>query len=200
MTSGKSTPTTVISPDQIPENRSFGLTVGRQQRVEFVVRHLIAGYAPMQIHRLWNQAAERQGEPERKVSRKIIEEDREAALRDISRKYGEDLKHYRGILLERYEMVVNALHPKVKRGNLGAIDRYLKTLQQLGDVTGANAPVKLEVEHTTNLSEDERQQRILEIIQEARRRNETIEAEIVVDDDNDSLLLLDEREAADDDD
>jgi hypothetical protein len=154
-----------------PYNPLRGMQVGAKQRRAFVAKHAIAGYSAPQIAMLWNKYVTERGEEERRVSTEAIKADRRKILAEINKQHTEELQNYRGLLIERYEFVIKSLHPMVQKANLGAIDRYLKTLQQIGDVTGSHAPIKLEVDNVTTLTPEERQRRVMEILAKARGRS-----------------------------
>lgn len=57
----------------------------------------------------------------------------------------EDVEAYRDLLIDRQELVIRVLTPKVLKADTWAIDRYLKACEQLARLTGANRPERLEV-------------------------------------------------------
>lgn len=136
------------------------------------MKYVIAGYRTAEITRLWNKYVVERGEPHRQTTHEFMRIERKAVLKELTKEHNEALESYRGLLIERYELIIESLHPMVRNGNLGAVDRYLKTLQQLGDITGAATPIKFEVENTTHLTQEERQRRVLELLTVARQRRE----------------------------
>lgn len=57
----------------------------------------------------------------------------------------EDIEAYRDLLIDRQELVIRVLTPKVLKADTWAIDRYLKACDQLARLTGSNRPEKLEL-------------------------------------------------------
>jgi hypothetical protein len=57
----------------------------------------------------------------------------------------EDVEAYRDLLIDRQELVIRVLTPKVLKADTWAIDRYLKACEQLARLTGANRPERIEV-------------------------------------------------------
>jgi hypothetical protein len=150
-----------------------GLTNVTHRRA-YVLQKTIAGFSPKQIAEMYHsEYGGGQGSPPY-VS---VRHDKLVILRELSELHNENMEHWRAILLERYEILVSSLTPLVLNANLGAIDRYLKVLQQIGEISGANAPLRIEVENTTALSDEDRQRRIQEIFERARGRALRSEAE-----------------------
>lgn len=177
-------------PEHKLETQSLPARQRTMHRRAFVMQHTIAGFSTDQITRLYNKSIQDKF-PEFQVSETTIKEDRKYNMSDLKRRHAHNVEEWRGLLLERYEMLARTLYPRVRAGDYGGIDRYLKVLDQIGAVTGANAPIKMEIQHST-LSEEERRARVMEFLEMARERAE--EGSII---DVDDLPLLEAPEELD---
>lgn len=57
----------------------------------------------------------------------------------------EDVEEYRDLLIDRQELVIRVLTPKVLKADTWAIDRYLRACEQLAKLVGANRPERVEI-------------------------------------------------------
>lgn len=57
----------------------------------------------------------------------------------------EDVEEYRDLLIDRLELVIRALTPKVIKADTWSTDRYLRACEQLARLVGANRPERVEV-------------------------------------------------------
>ena len=87
-----------------------------------------------------------------------------------------DVGQYRALELRRIDMAWNAIWKRVRDGELGAIDRLVTLQNQRAKYwAGLHEPERIETKDTT-LSDEERERRILEIVNKARARAERSKA------------------------
>lgn len=149
-------------------------------RRAFVLKYTIAGFNLSKITEMYNsEIAKVDGSF--MVTEQTIKLDRMEALKGVRNSGREDAEVWRALLIERHEVAIRSLYPQVMAGHLGAIDRWNKTNEQLARLTGADAPVKLEITNPAQMSDDERRARILQLLEEGRRRLEAAQQPDVID-------------------
>lgn len=137
-------------------------------RRNMVLRYTVAGFPLDQILTLYNGEMP---DPEHQVTLDTLRDDRKAVLQQLGDDFESNRKSYRALLLERADLVLRTLYPAVKAGNLGAIDRWLRTLDLIGTVSGANAPIKVEMSDSAAiLSMDERREKLERLLEIGRER------------------------------
>jgi hypothetical protein len=145
----------------------------REQRIQYrrnmVLRYTIAGFGLDQIMDLYNSEV-REVDPAMAVGIDTLRDDRRAVLKDMADEFTTNRHAYRALLVERAELVLRTLYTPVKAGNLGAIDRWQRTLAFIAEISGANAPIKVEVSNTTALTPEERAERMRNLIELAQSR------------------------------
>lgn len=80
------------------------------------------------------------------------------ALQALNEKQNLLAEEYRALELERLDMVALALAPRVKRGDLGAIDRWLKVTEARRKLLGLDAPIQYQevpAEQLPDLTDEE---------------------------------------------
>ena len=90
----------------------------------------------------------KQGLPYREIAKRLgcstrtVYTDVERTLDELNRRAVESLDHLRRLELERLDEATAAIYPKVKRGDVAAIDRMLKLQERRAKLLGLDVPVR----------------------------------------------------------
>jgi hypothetical protein len=156
---------------------------GEKERVALRRREVIKlrckGHTLDEITDIWNTA-----NPEFPVSRSSVANDVKESLRKAVEENKLDTNQYRELLLMRLDSALKAdkFQSQIEKGNLLAIDRLIKLTERYAKLLGADAPTKVAQTDPTGekeasgLSDQERADRIREILRRAEERK--VEAEI----------------------
>lgn len=130
-----------------------------------------------EITDLWNAQCVEQGRPDDQVARERISDDLRTGLKELAAETKTDAEAYRILLIARIEKVISTerFRTMLENAHLGAIDRYLKAMSQIAQLSGANAPTKIaetdsEGRDIIRFSEAERTAGVMRFLQMAQQR------------------------------
>lgn len=161
------------------DNRQTGEKERVALRRREVMRLRVRGNTLDEITDQWNTA-----NPEQIVSRATIANDVKESLRRSVEDNKLDTNQYRELLLARLDAALKAdkFQAQIEKGNLLAIDRLIKLTERYSKLLGTDAPTKVANTDPTGekeamgLSDEERADRIKELLRKAQERQ--LEAEL----------------------
>jgi len=174
--------------------KNFRWGEGERERLmarrRFVFEKARDSYNIDEITDLWNEHCDAEGRPDEQRSRSRIADDLREGLKELAAETKIDAEVYRIMLIGRIEQAFSTerFRNMIRDGHLGAIDRLLKGVAQIAQLTGANAPIKTALtdsqgKDVVGLSDAERSARIAALFQTAKQRAEElgviIDAELV---------------------
>lgn len=144
-------------------------------RQEFVLREKARGKTLDEIHQAWTDHVA--DALELRVSRKTVEKDIKDGLQRKSEEMDVSAAQIRQLLSLRLDNALKAarFQQKLENGDLAAIDRLIRMTEQYAKIFGAYAPTKIAStdpsgEKEAGLSEEERMERILALLEKAELR------------------------------
>lgn len=106
-----------------------------------------------------------------KMSVGWVHKQERAAMEELQQETQQEASSYRAVQLARYENMLLYLQPKIKKGDIKAIDSARRILDSLSSLMGTNAPTKIapttpdgkEQYNPDAMSPEERRKRIEEL-------------------------------------
>lgn len=144
-------------------------------RQEFVLRERARGKSLDEVHQAWTDHV---GDAlELRVSRKTVEKDIKDGLQRKTEEMDVSAAQIRQLLALRLDNALKAprFQQKLDNGDLAAMDRLIRMTEQYAKIFGAYAPTKIAStdptgEKEAGLTEEERMQRILDLLEKAEMR------------------------------
>lgn len=148
------------------------------ERRAFAWRFRASGMTVDQVRDEWNLKMRKEYRDSEQVGSSTIGEDLRAKANELIEETALNVKQWREVELTRLDMMLAVLTPQVKSGHLGAMDRYIRLSERRSKLLGLDAPVKISATDPTGekainlLSDEEREARILELLNKAMERQE----------------------------